>query len=213
MVVEHAEATIRSEKADWDFESGQVTFTGSPIVSLPQLKELRGEKFVFDFNTGRYTVVRADAKGAVFGGSGEGGASSSSSESKLSLLRESDILDWPAFLKTFKAQAKETQPSPGKRIMELVSQKARKLISDNSAETLMSNKAGVLKELNSVLTKPTFYQEAAWKGIGLSEQTQAMISTKPATTDEAVKLNRALLTAAYPGLVAPLPTAESTAKN
>lgn len=202
VLIEHPKATIRSEKADWDFETGVLTFTGSPVASMPQVQELRGEKLVLNFKTNKFEVVKGAAKEVPLNG---GAIETVAGPSNPYLLREQDILDWSAFLGKFKEQADAKEPSPGKRTMSLLSSKAQKQIGGASKETLLSNKAGVLKELNNALLKPSLYDEAAWKNVTLDADTQALLSKKPSNDQEAAQLNRALLEAAFTGLIAKSP--------
>ncbi len=197
VLIEHPNATIRSDKADWNFETGVLTFTGAPVASTPQVKELRGEKLVLNFKTNKFEVIKGEANEVAF----KGGAVEAAASNPW-LLREQDIVDWPAFLEKFKEQADAKEPSPGKRTMSVLSSKAQKLIGSTSSEVLVSNKSGVLKELNNALVKPSLYDEASWKGVALDEATQALLAKKPASEEEATKLNRALLEAAYAGLIA-----------
>lgn len=45
--------------------------------------------------------------------------------------------------------------------------------------------------------------DGAWKGVALDEATQTLLATRPTSTEEAIRLNRALFEAAYAGIIAP----------
>lgn len=57
VVVEHPEASVHAEKAEWDFEKGVLTFTGSPSMKSPKMPDgIDAEKVVLNFSDGRVRV-------------------------------------------------------------------------------------------------------------------------------------------------------------
>jgi hypothetical protein len=201
VVVEHPQATIHSEKADWDFEKGLLTFTGDPVMSSPQVQELRGEKVVINFKEDRVEAFHGKAKevplgemNAAEGATGDAG-----------LLRMQDILDWPGFLTKMKTEAEAEAPSPGKHLVSLLDPKAQKLITTASVETLAQDKGAVLKQFNRVLTNPKLYDAAAWNGVPLDPEATDLLSNATLSAEDRLRLNRLLLESAYPGLIAKRP--------
>jgi hypothetical protein len=65
VVVEHPEASVHAEKAEWDFEKGLLTFTGSPVMKSPKMPDgIEAQKVVLNFNDGRVQVFGGHAKNA-----------------------------------------------------------------------------------------------------------------------------------------------------
>jgi hypothetical protein len=72
VVVEHPEANVQAEKAEWDFEKGILTFTGSPVMRSPNMPDgITAQKVVLNFNDGRVQVYGGRAHNARLGGMGE----------------------------------------------------------------------------------------------------------------------------------------------
>lgn len=72
VVVEHPEANVQAEKAEWDFEKGILTFTGSPVMRSPRMPEgITAQKVVMNFNDGRIHIDEGRAHNVRLGGMGE----------------------------------------------------------------------------------------------------------------------------------------------
>ena len=72
VVVEHPEASVRAEKAEWDFDKGLLTFTGSPVMSSAKMPDgIEAQKVVLDFNTGRVQVYGGHGHNVRLVGMGE----------------------------------------------------------------------------------------------------------------------------------------------
>ena len=205
VVIEHPQAVIKSDKADWDFEKGFLTFTGSPVMTNEQMPDgMQAQKIVLDFNENRFQVFGGHAKEMRFGDVGaekEAGASAPGAAGDPSLLGSKDVTDWTAFMTRIKADGASASPSPGKRIVSLLDPKAQKQISTVPVETLLQGQGAVLKQINRVLTNPKLYDAEAWKGVELSPEAQGLLQNAPAGKDLA-RLNRLLLEAAFPALIA-----------
>jgi hypothetical protein len=78
----------------------------------------------------------------------------------------------------------------------------RKLLMSVDTAVLLQRKGDIVKLVNSVLKSPKLYSEAAWKGRALSEEAQKLSAAEKRGPEEQTRLNRLLLVAAYPELVA-----------
>ena len=194
VVVTHPEGTIRAEKADWDLDEGILTFTGNPVMSTALADEIRGEKVIINFNEDRVLIPGIRIKEMRLGEARDP-----------SLLSETDVRDWAKFLDTMQTQRGADRPSPGKRIVSLLDPEAQNQIASATPEQLLANKKGVLKQINGVLANPKLYDEAAWEGIGLDEETQDLLAKDELPSRQQTRLNRLLLQAAYPDLIAKAP--------
>ena len=194
VVVTHPEGTIRAEKADWDLDKGILTFVGNPVMSTALADEIRGEKVIINFNEDRVLIPGIRIK-----------------EMRLaeppdpSLLSETDVRDWAKFLDTMQTQRGADRPSPGRRIVSLLGRDAQDQIASATPEQLLANKKGVLKQINHVLANPRLYDNAAWEGIGLDKETQNLLAKDELPPRQQTRLNRLLLQAAYPDLIAKAP--------
>ena len=72
VVVDHPDANVRAEKAEWDFEKGILTFTGGPVMKSPKMPDgIEAEKVVLNFNDGRVQMYGGRAHNARLVGMGE----------------------------------------------------------------------------------------------------------------------------------------------
>jgi len=194
VVVTHPEGTIRAQKADWDLDKGILTFTGNPVMSTALADEIRGEKVIINFNEDRVLIPGIRIKEMRLAEARD-----------LSLLSETDVRDWAKFLDTMQTQCGADGPSPGKRIVSLLDPEAQNQIASATPEQLLANKKGVLKQINRVLANPKLYDKAAWEGIGLDKETQDLLAKDALPSRQQTRLNRLLLQAAYPDLIAKAP--------
>ena len=212
VVIISPQAEVRSEKADWDMEKNTIAFTGRPLVKAPGAEHpMESERFEISLNdknikstNGRWIGV---SFGGAFGGIAPGGSAKAggTEAAGASGMTTGDVKDWTAFMTKIKTDAAADKPTPAKQIASLLDAKMREGIASASVEMLVQQKAGVLKELNRVMANPSFYTEAAWQGITLDADTKALLTKSPRTPEEQVRLNRLLLAAAYPELVAAPP--------
>jgi hypothetical protein len=123
-----------------------------------------------------------------------------------SLLSMNDIRDWPAFLSALSASGKSAQPSPSKRIWELLPKDIRSA----AGKSVVGNeqKSNIIKALNSsILSNRDFYKEAYFPNIRLPRGIRGFLSDQEnLSSSDAQKLNRALIEAAYPNKVAGIHT-------
>ncbi|MFB3897470.1 MAG: glycoside hydrolase [bacterium] len=109
---------------------------------------------------------------------------------------------WNAFCKKLVEQSTAIQPSPGKRIKELMVPEHWKEVEDISTmqwsyEYIKNN---VSTELTRILQLPEFYDPISWQGIKVSDEVNAMLKRERKTLSqpELCRLNSLLLYAAYP---------------
>jgi len=199
VVVTHPQGTVHADKAEWDFEKGVLTFTGNPVMSAPQMKEMTAPTIILDFNEGR---IKCEG-GMRINGLQLGGTGDAATNQDPSLLREQDVLDWTKFLATIKEQSAAKAASPGKRIVNLLDPKMQGFLSSLPPEKLAAEKGSIVKQLNKVLASPTLYDAAAWSAVALSEELKATADKGGLSGQDATRLNRDLLNAAFPDLIAP----------
>lgn len=196
VTIDHPEASVRADKADWDLVEGTLTFTGSPVITNASYpKGIEGEKVILNFTTRKFRIYGGRAESLPLSNKMASGG-----ESGPEGLSEKDITDWPKFLETIRTEAAASDPSPGKQVVTLLEPKVQKLVTTVPVETLLEDKPSIVKQLNKVLANPKLYTEAAWAGVTLDDAVKAQLTERG--TGPATGLNRALLHAAYPGLVA-----------
>ncbi len=197
VAVDHPQGKVRSQKAVWDLKAGVLVFTGNPVMSMPQAQEVNGDEMTLNFNEDKIKVKGIRIKELRFGETMAGGEPTDPA-----FLKEGDILDWPAFLKAIKTQSAANEPSPGKHIVSMLDPEARAQIAAATPEQLLQNKGAVLKQVNKVLAKPGLYNKEAWGDVDLPQETKDLLAQDIVDASQQTRLNRALVEAAFPGLVA-----------
>ncbi len=197
--VNQMDTLITAGHAEWNFESGEVVFTGDPVVNNDKIKGLRGEKMTLNVKTNNFEVTRVRADQVPLQGM-EGGPAGGKGDP--SLLREGDVKDWAALIGKLRAEANAADAAPGKQIVSQISADNRKLLMSVDTAVLLQRKGDIVKLVNSVLKSPKLYSEAAWKGRALGEEAQKLVAAEKRSPEEQTRLNRLLLNAAYPELVA-----------
>ena len=208
VIIEHPQAAVRAEAADWDFEKGLLVFTGDPILRGEDGQQIQAEKVVLNFREDRLTMYGARADKLYIGA-----ASGAAAKSRAALLDAGDILDWPGFLNTIKAQGAAAEASPGKQIATLLDAEARGFITTLPPATLLEHTDKLLQQINRVMTSPDLYDAAAWKGIALDAPTRALLEQDALSAADQARLNRALLEAAYPDVIQKRPGTRGQAET
>ncbi|MCK5862219.1 MAG: hypothetical protein KAH38_07030, partial [Candidatus Hydrogenedentes bacterium] len=110
--VQHPDASITAERAEWNFDTGQLVFSGNPEVNNDRMKGLRGEKMSLNLKTNTFEVtqVRADQVPLQT-------PNASKSPASKDKINVQDITDWKQLIDAIKAQAQADAPSPGKQIL------------------------------------------------------------------------------------------------
>lgn len=197
--VNHPDASITADRAEWDFNSGALVFSGNPVVNNDRIKGLRGDRMTLNLKTNTFEVsrVRADQvplqAGDAAAGTGGGGAGG---------LSESDITDWNGLIAVLREQGGAQASSPGQRILSLLEQDERSLLMTLDTSVLLKRKGDMLKLINRLLRRPDFYSAEAWSNTKLPQEAQQLLDRKnELSPEEQARLNRLLLHAAYPDLV------------
>ncbi|HWB09586.1 MAG TPA: ABC transporter permease subunit [Pirellulales bacterium] len=119
-----------------------------------------------------------------------------------------DVTDAKGLIEKIKRQSADPQSSPGKQIWALLSDRYKSAL-EPSDDAQTRAWAGMIYvqlpgELNEVLASRNLYDEAAWSGISLTEETRELLGQGVDRLDEedVSRLNRLLLEAAYPDEIA-----------
>lgn len=198
--VQHPKGKLSAEKGVWDFEKGTLMFSGNPVLDTPRAKGVRGTKMTINFKENDLDIedMRADESIPLRGGMDSGGSAGGAAA-----LSEGDVKNWAGFIGALKAQAKSDGPSPGKRILGQFDKDAQSKFLGASTDLIVQKKSDLLKQLNRVLGKAGLYQEEAWKGISLDEDTKKLLASPELSAADQVRLNRALFKAAFAEFMAP----------
>lgn len=121
-------------------------------------------------------------------------------------LSPRDILDWRAFCATLAKQAAAKAPSPGKRLWEFLPVEVQGILQSVAEGNVLGQqrKARITNLLNGILKRADFCLEADLPGAALPPAAAELLKHDRKMLNEAqvTKLNRLLLDAAFPGLVA-----------
>ena len=197
--IDHPQASVRAEKADWDMDKGELVFTGNPVMRSDRVKEMRGSKMILNFETNAFQVtdVRIPEFDTNQAGPAPGGGSSTPPA-----LSDGDVTDWAGFIGALKAAAAAGEASPGKQLATRGGEQMQGALASMSTEEILKNKELVLKAINGVLKKPGFYSKAAWANVTLGDEVSALLGKGSLTPEEQVRQNFLLLQAAFPNFIA-----------
>jgi hypothetical protein len=201
--IKHPQGQIKAQHADWNLESGDLVFTGNPVMDSDTFKNLAAERILINMETGAFSLEQTSVdkmplKGADGGGASSGGGGGAPMPGDLT---EADITDFEGLINTLKTQAKAEGDNPGKQILAKLNPTVRGMLESQETSVLVGAKADIIKQLNGVIRKPGMYKRAAWEGIALSEDLNALIAKKDQTPEEQSRQNRLLLHAAYPAMI------------
>jgi len=202
--IKHPQGQIKAQHADWNLESGDLVFTGNPVMDSDTFKNLAAERIMINMETGAFSLEQTSVdkmplKGAE-GGSGAGGGGGGGAPLP-GELTEADVTDFEGLINTLKSQAKASGDNPGKQVMAQLNATVRGMLESQETSVLVGAKADVIKQLNAVIRKPGMYKRAAWEGITLGDEVKALIAKKDQTPEEQARQNRLLLNAAYPAMI------------
>lgn len=201
--IEHPQATVTAERADWDFEAGTLVFTGNPVLNSPNIRNLKAKSILLDFENNRFQIEQG--RDAVVDTSSSAATMRTADPS---LLKEDQIKDWPALSTLLREQCLAEAPSPGRRIMEALGEGNAQRVAVLTVEQLGALKADFVKQLNKALVLPDVYDAAAWEGVALPQEARDLLAAQANAELErrqVTRLNRLLVEAAYPGLIAAAP--------
>jgi hypothetical protein len=115
--VNHPDASITADRAEWNFETGALVFTGNPVVNNERIKGLRGDRMTLNLKDNTFQVdrVRADQVPlqGIDGGAAAGGGAM--------LVSEGDVKDWAGRIAAQRAELKDGGPAPARQITGLLS--------------------------------------------------------------------------------------------
>lgn len=192
--VDHPTANVQADSAVWNFDSGEMTFSGNVIMNNDRMKNVRATQLILDFNdnTFRMSNVQADQ------------VSLPSEENKTvpGMLTGGDITDTTGLVEAFKAEVAAGGNSPGARMNSMLDAEAQRLLREAPTSMIVERQSDFIAQLNRVLRAPDLYSEAAWSGKTLSQEAQTLLAKTDRSDAETVRLNRWLLHAAYPNHIA-----------
>lgn len=195
--IDHPQASVRAEKADWDMEKGELVFTGDPVMRSDRVKEMRGSKMILNFETNAFQVT--DVRIPEFDTKQAGPASGGSAPPALS---EGDVTDWTGFIGALKAAASSETASPGKQLAARGGEQMQGALKTMAVDEILKNKELVLKAINGVLKKSGFYSKAAWADVPLNDEVKGLLAKGKLDAAEQVRQNFLLLQAAFPNFIA-----------
>ncbi|MFM1918977.1 MAG: OstA-like protein [Candidatus Hydrogenedentota bacterium] len=164
--IKHPEADITAGKAEWNFETGELVFTGNPVMNSPRAQNMQGEKMALNMETGTFSVIGGVKIPEIDLGSMGGGAAGGGGGG----LSEGDIADWPGLVNALKQGG-----GAAGHITGLIDPQNRQMLMDNPTDLVVQNKGMLLKQLNALLARPDFYNAAAWSGTPVDAETAAKL--------------------------------------
>jgi len=192
--VKHPDAEVTAGRAEWDFESGELLFSGDPVVNSERLKGLRGDRMILNLKTNTFEVSQVRADQVPLHGAGPAASGQGSAEE----IRAGDVEDWGRLIEAIKKEAGSDAPSPGRQILSQMSAQNQQLLMQMDTSLLVERKEDILRLMNSILGNPKFYSEDAWAGVALPEEARQLLEAKDLDKAGQAKLNRLLIEAAYP---------------
>lgn len=198
--IQHPQASVTADKADWDMEKGELVFTGNPIMRSDRVKEMRGSKMILNFEKNAFQV--SDVRIPEFDTSQGAPAPGAPNAGAPPAISDGDVSDWTGFVDALKAAAVGAAASPGKQLAARGGEQMQAALRSMPTEEILKNKEMVLKAINGILRKPGFYNRAAWEGVALSDELNALLTKGTLSAEEQVRQNYLLLQAAFPNFVA-----------
>ncbi len=189
----HPQGELSAEKAVWDFETGELVFTGDPVMNSETAQGVRGSKIAIDFKKNTINIFDMQADTIPL--------RAMEKEADPSLLVVADVSDWTGLIDALKVAANDSVPSPGKHLVDLLSEEVRVGLMSAETAVLVKQQKMLLKQLNKVLQNKAFYKEDAFAKTALSEQTKALVAKTALEPLELTQRNRLLLHDAFPGYI------------
>src|SRR5262249_23747990 len=126
-----------------------------------------------------------------------------------SYLSEEDFLDRDKLIERVIAQGRAGEPSPGRRIWELLDGAARQGLEQKPSEPFAKRMRYIHFEnaLRAMLARSDFYRPQDWAGVRLPAEARTLESKGLALLhdDQVARFNRLALEAAFPEWIAPTP--------
>ncbi len=122
------------------------------------------------------------------------------SENGSSLLKVGEVLDWKGLCSRLRNEAAKTQPSPSRRLFELLPSDVGQMIRETNGNGLEpTNKSHFISEFNKVLKRRDFYEANDFERVAIKGEAQILLGRgRDSLSDSEVqKLNRLVLEAYY----------------
>lgn len=194
--IDHPQASVTAQRAEWDFEQGELTFTGNPVMRSEQVKEMRGERMVLNFEKNSFQVSGARVSELPLRSPGGGGTGDAPSNPEL--LQSADIADWSGLISAMKSEAGADGATPGKQILGFLGTSERSQFDQAPVELLLQNQGMVLQAINQALQQGSFFSAEAWADSSMPEEARTLLDQSERSAEETARMNRLLLQAAYP---------------
>lgn len=186
--IQHPEADITAGRAEWNFETGELVFTGNPKMNSPRAQNMQGEKMVLNMETGTFAVTGGVRIPEIDLGSMGGGAAGGGGGA----LSDGEVSDWAGLVNALKQGG-----GPAGHITGLIDPENRKMLMDTPTELVVENRSRLLKQLNALLAQPDFYNAAAWSGVSVPEEAAATLAAADAEPAARTAANEAAFKAAF----------------
>lgn len=203
VLIDHPTGHMKSDRAEWNTKSSQIVLTGNPLFDTPSMSGVRADSIMIDLDKGTWKILKGKVDNLAFANKGGAGQAAGSAA-----LRETDIPDWAAFFAEFKKQCASDRQTPGKHIVSLFDPESKTAVGSMSVDELQKLRGKFLKKINAALAMPSFYSEAAWANAAVSDEARALLDARTSRTlepAELARMNRLLLEAAFPKLIASRP--------
>lgn len=189
--IQHPDADVTAEKAEWDFGSGQLVFTGNPVMNSPRAQNMKGDKMTFNMQKGTFAVTGVSISELPLnemGGLGGAGGGAG--------LTEGDVSDWPGLVNALKAGG-----GPASHITGMIDPENRKRLMETPTDLVVENKGVLIKQINTLMQAPAFYSAEAWSGIALPEGVAEKLASRDLEASERVEVNKTAFKAAFPAFM------------
>lgn len=203
--IKHPQGQIKAQHADWNLESGDLVFTGDPVMDSDTFKNLAAERIMINMETGAFSLEQTSVDKMPLKGTDGGGASSGGGGGGTPLpgeLTEADVTDFEGLINALKSQAKDSGDNPGKQVMAQLNPTVRGMLESQETSVLVGAPKPTLSSGSTRSSgSPACTSAPPGKVLALSEEVTALIAKKDQTPEEQARQNRLLLNAAYPAMI------------
>ncbi|MBI1321288.1 MAG: hypothetical protein GC168_20375 [Candidatus Hydrogenedens sp.] len=187
--IKHPDADVSADRADWNFDTGELVFTGNPVMTSARVQGMKGEKMTLDMEKGTFSVTGVSVPMLDLNGAGGAGGAD--------MLRPDAIADMAGLVNALKAAWSAEAASPGKHILSLIESGNRQQLLNSPTNLVVENSKLLLKQLNALLPREDFYNAGAWAGVALGDEAQALAAKETLEEKERTHLNRLAFNAAF----------------
>ena len=151
--ITHPDAHITAQRADWNLETGDLTFTGNPVLDSADFKGPTTDEIMINMETGAHELRQGNVKEmAIQGGDGSGGGKWRRRRGT-SLGCSPKDTDWARFLDTIGAGRAEGD-NPGKQIPSRLGEEPRRMLTTMDTAALVGAKGQVLARSTACSSGP-----------------------------------------------------------